>query len=56
MKKRFYKSKIFWGGVSSLLMSLYFYYSGNIPEAITSLTTGLFIIVSRVTTDKPLKW
>jgi len=52
--KSIFKSKIFWGGVSSIVTGIYLVMTGSVPEGIASITTGLWVIFSRFNTNSKL--
>jgi hypothetical protein len=52
--KSIFKSKIVWGGVASIAMGIYLIYTHHVNEGITSITTGLWVIFSRLNSNTKL--
>lgn len=54
MTKRFYKSTTFWSGLATIATGIYLIVTGNIPEGILTIGTGLGAIAGRAKATKPL--
>ena len=54
MTKRFYKSTTFWSGLATIATGIYLIVTGNIPEGILTIGTGLGAIAGRSRATKPL--
>ena len=54
MSKNFLKSKTFWYGALNIIAGVVFYFQGVISGAELFTFNGLFVIVLRALTEKPI--